>query len=177
MKQRGDSVDNSSSRNLTNEGVTLSLQHPKQKNIGANIVLKGCCSKKKYVVGTYDSFWVFVLTVLGITITVSGWMVSTIGYCSNYFFVIGFVLYVFTIFYMSLCFLVEPGIIPKNDPDYQYDEPPQTETGPNEKETEDENGITPSIFKEKYCTTCKILRPPKTSHCRICDNCVQNFDQ
>lgn len=35
----------------------------------------------------------------------------------------------------------------------------------------------PSIFKKRYCNTCKIVRPPKTSHCSICDNCVKNFDQ
>jgi hypothetical protein len=36
---------------------------------------------------------------------------------------------------------------------------------------------TPSIFKERYCHTCKIIRPPKASHCGVCDNCIKNFDQ
>jgi DHHC palmitoyltransferase len=27
-----------------------------------------------------------------------------------------------------------------------------------------------------YCTTCKIIRPPRTRHCRHCDNCVLVFD-
>ena len=43
-------------------------------------------------------------------------------------------------------------------------------------EEKNEN-VIPSIFTKRICTTCNIVRPSKTSHCRICDNCVQNFDQ
>ncbi|KAL3818533.1 hypothetical protein ACJIZ3_004438 [Penstemon smallii] len=89
---------------------------------------------------------------------------------------------VFTSYVLVLLLLTsgrDPGIIPRNahppEPDYESSMefgPTQTPRLPRVKDIVI-NGIT---VKVKYCETCKLYRPPRCSHCSICDNCVEKFD-
>ena len=40
-------------------------------------------------------------------------------------------------------------------------------------EDDDENGLTTMI---KFCSSCKLWRPPMSSHCSTCGYCVRRFD-
>ena len=40
----------------------------------------------------------------------------------------------------------------------------------------DEIKYIPHIFQKRPCKTCNIMRPSKTSHCVICDNCIMELD-
>jgi palmitoyltransferase ZDHHC9/14/18 len=81
---------------------------------------------------------------------------------------------------MLFSFLVEPGIIPRNCPDYlnkKIDNNEDVNSNKIDINNKDKNKeAIPRIFTERKCRTCKIIRPPCASHCRICDNCIMDFD-
>ncbi|XP_041004211.1 probable protein S-acyltransferase 7 [Juglans microcarpa x Juglans regia] len=92
---------------------------------------------------------------------------------------------VFTVYVLVLLLLTsgrDPGIIPRNahPPEPEgFDGSVEVGAGqtpqlrlPRIKEVE-VNGMAVKI---KYCDTCMLYRPPRCSHCSICNNCVERFD-
>ncbi|PON83833.1 Zinc finger, DHHC-type, palmitoyltransferase [Trema orientale] len=69
---------------------------------------------------------------------------------------------------------IDPGIIPRNEQDLIED----VISGTNSARTRKKRVITVNgvELKLKYCRICKIFRPPRSSHCVVCDNCVEKFD-
>jgi len=105
------------------------------------------------------------------------------GYDSGYAILV--VAIVYTFYVLVLLFLTsarDPGIVPRAP------HPPEPEDVP--ESMAEGGGQTPRLrfprtkdvvvngvmVKIKYCDTCMIYRPPRCSHCSICDNCVERFD-
>lgn len=68
----------------------------------------------------------------------------------------------------------DPGIIPRKDINNK-DPKWSRQTLPIPPRYQDicVNGTTVRL---KFCSTCRIFRPPRSFHCPICDNCVERFD-
>nr|XP_034839896.1 palmitoyltransferase ZDHHC18-like [Maniola hyperantus] len=71
--------------------------------------------------------------------------------------------------------LSDPGIIPRAAPpeaDAEADAGAAARPPPRAREVL----VRGRAVKLKYCFTCKMFRPPRASHCSLCDNCVERFD-
>ncbi|XP_015073794.1 protein S-acyltransferase 8-like isoform X2 [Solanum pennellii] len=94
---------------------------------------------------------------------------------------------VFTIHVLVLLLLTsarDPGIVPRNS------HPPEEEFRHELSASVEGGRQTPSLqfprtkevivngmpVRVKYCDTCMLYRPPRCSHCSICNNCVERFD-
>uniref|UniRef100_A0A8C9SFM3 Palmitoyltransferase n=1 Tax=Scleropages formosus TaxID=113540 RepID=A0A8C9SFM3_SCLFO len=90
------------------------------------------------------------------------------------------VLFLFVIISLLRTSFTDPGILPRATPEEAADVERHIDTSgsstyrtaPRTKEIL----INKQLVKLKYCFTCKMFRPPRTSHCSLCDNCVERFD-
>ncbi|THU82612.1 zf-DHHC-domain-containing protein [Dendrothele bispora CBS 962.96] len=130
-----------------------------------------------------DSPWAFVvsfalaLAVPGLFFgTTAQWWWANMGAGGKVMVVLVGYLTLVTISSMLATATMDPGILPRNlDPDPPYPSTSPSDGGMRAPLPRDLK-VRSDVVRVKYCPTCKTYRPPRSSHCKMCDNCVDGCD-
>ncbi|CAI9266546.1 unnamed protein product [Lactuca saligna] len=92
--------------------------------------------------------------------------------------------FLFTIYVLVLLLLTssrDPGIVPRNlhppEEELRYESSVSNDKTPSLQFPRTKEVIVNGVsVRVKYCDTCMLYRPPRCSHCSVCNNCVERFD-
>jgi hypothetical protein len=80
--------------------------------------------------------------------------------------IVNSILYLITIFFTLRGAFTDPGILTRQNKHFYY----------STKRPVLRQVINGHLITLNYCYTCSLFRPPRTSHCAMCDNCTLRFD-
>ena len=156
-----------SERKSINEESKISddVEIPINQRIGNNKVI----CKGKIIMG--EKYHRMLFGIIVVLIPVLIFIIAILRLDSSLSLKLTFLLITILIYISILILLIkggttEPGIIERNYELISY-------TNKKMHIKVNKNGY---IVKLNYCYTCYHFRPPRTSHCAECDNCVENFD-
>lgn len=145
-----------------------------------------CCNGR---IITAKSLSLFYLTLFLILFTfalfISVTAIALMKFIGPVIVILAVILFAFTMSCFFHTAFSDPGIIPRARPDEAaYTEQfiiDQFDNGTNHQRSRPpprtkEILINGQPVKIKYCFTCQMFRPPRASHCSVCDNCVDCFD-
>ena len=143
----------------TNSQLGINLN----QKIGNNKIICG----NRFFVGNKYYHMIFSIILLTLLTAIFISILIQINTFSSIFIItISIIFYITIILFLLRGGCSEPGIIERNNEYAYYD---------NRKSTIKMN-IKGHMVNLNYCYTCFHFRPPRTSHCAECDNCVENFD-
>ena len=152
-----------SKKNIKNMRIIDKLGMNSSQKIGNNKIICG----NKFLVGKKYYHIIFSLLLLSLP---TGIYLSALlkikTPLSIFFIIIILILYIFLFIFLLIGGCSDPGILERNNDYAFYD---------NRKSVIKLN-IQGHMINLNFCYTCFHFRPPRTSHCAECDNCVQNFD-
>ncbi|KAJ3757281.1 DHHC palmitoyltransferase-domain-containing protein [Lentinula raphanica] len=130
-----------------------------------------------------DSPWAFIVSFAVLCAVAGLWFGSTCqwwwlqeGAGGKVMVCIGGYLALIVISSMLKTAFTDPGILPRNlDPDPPYPATSPSDGGVRAPMPRDLK-VRADTVRVKYCPTCKTYRPPRSSHCKMCDNCVDGCD-
>ena len=117
-----------------------------------------------------SKFYHMIYSLLLISIPYSG-MITILVYTKN------IISITFPIIFLSILHIIEivagilggctdPGIMPRQGDDFYY----------NTNKPLLKTVVNGHVITLTFCYSCSLFRPPRTSHCSLCDNCVERFD-
>ena len=131
--------------------------------IGNNKII---CGNKLFVGKKYYHILIsFILLSLPTSLFISA-LIKINTNSIIFFIILVLILYIPILVFLTLGGCSDPGILERNNEYAYYD---------NRKSLIKVN-IQGHMINLNYCYTCFHFRPPRTSHCAECDNCVENFD-
>jgi len=142
------------------------------QNIGNNIIFKN-----KYILGIKTNLFDFIFLALYFIIIYLIFLtfIFPFFYPQKYLFIYIIIIISITsslligLFNQIFCFIIEPGIIPRNYPSLKIKDY-------TDKIIYSKISKKPIIRIQRNCAVCSIRRPKKCQHCFFCDNCIEEFD-